>query len=714
MLTVMNLNQGKRSVFRNLCSAMLAFGMLAGFAFPPFAWFMLHTPLALSPSFLAMCVAAGLMVGLANYLLFKQVVSKELERVTRQMQALGEKVVAGHNFRDPSAVALLEISSADPIGDITQALNTVTQGVVTRCQREFEVMQQSEARFRLLTENMSDLVCLHEATGIFTYVSPSCEALLGYQPSELTQQHPRQLLHPEDRRVFRRGERGATQGSLQTLTYRLRHSSGHYLWVETRLRTLKDDAGQVVHLVSSSRDVTERKRVEAELERSALYDALTELPNRVLFNDRLTQVLEREKRRPDNGFAVLFLDLDRFKTVNDTLGHTIGDALLVAIGARLQECVRPSDTVARLGGDEFTVLLTDIAGIKDAELAAERIRLAFTRPLEVPGYSLQTSVSVGIAMSATGYDRAEEILRDADIAMYHAKAQGRACYQTFTVELRERILSQLALEEDLREALRQGALEVYYQPIVAVESSQPEGFEALVRWQHPVHGTVSPADFIPLAEETGLIVELDAFVLQAACQQVRQWQLRRAQPQPLFLSVNLSSQSFAQPELPQHLAHVLATSGFPAAELRLELTERVFVQQTAEVAKNLADIRALGVQLYIDDFGTGYSSLSYLQHLPVSTLKIDRSFIEPLMKSLESVELVRTILAMARGLGLKVVAEGIETPEQLARLSDLGCDYGQGYLFSRPLPAAEIEAFMGISVPPAVPNQTPIFGLSKN
>lgn len=676
---------------------MLGFGVVVGLAFPPFAWAVLGTRQALSPAFFGLCVVAGLLVGSANYFLFRRAISRELERFTRGLRDLRGKIVAAHDVRDMSPATLLEVRSDDPTADLTDALNGVTQAVVGRFKHEIGALQQSEAGFRLLTESMSDLVCLHGADGLFAYVSPSSLALLGYTPDELIRRNPRRLVHPDDRHLLGRHlllDVGV--GWPDTLIYRLRHKSGRYLWVETRLRVLEDEAGRPVHLVSASRDVSERKRVEAELARSALYDALTKLPNRVLFFDRLTQVLEREKRRPENGFAVLFLDFDRFKTVNDTLGHSVGDALLVAIGVRLQDCVRPADTVARLGGDEFTILLTDLADPQEAERAAERIRQAFMQTLEVLGHTLRTSASIGIVSSMVGYNHAGEIIRDADIAMYHAKGRGRAGYQTFNVTLRERLLSQLALEDGLREALRQGTFEVVYQPIVTFAAAQAVGFEALVRWRHPVLGMVPLSEFIPAAEETGLIVAIDAFVLREACRQVRRWQLESGATQPLFLSVNFSGQSFAQQGLPEQIAEVLAATGLPAASLRLELTERVFMHETETTAANLEAIRALGVQLYIDDFGTGYSSLSYLQRLPVTTLKIDRSFVEAMNDSAASVELVRTIVTMAKGLGLKVVAEGIETPEQLARLSALGCDYGQGYLFSQPLPPAELEAFIGI------------------
>ncbi len=682
----------KNRIFQTLGIAMIGFGMIVGFVFPLIAWALLGTREALTPAFIVLCVCAGVLVGAVNAYLSRALSARALNRVTRHLHRLRHDDGLTLSLDLPK---LAGIEATDSIGAFTYALHDLTQAFIERSKREYDALQQSEAGFRLITESMSDLVCLHGADGLFAYVSPSSVSLLGYTPEELVRRNPRRLVHPADRYLL---DRRSLAGSAwpETLTYRLRHKEGHYLWVETSFRVLGDEAGRPVHLVSSSRDVSERKRIEEELERSALYDALTKLPNRMLFGDRLTQVMEREKRNPAHTFAVLFLDFDKFKTVNDTLGHSVGDALLVAIGARLQNCVRTSDTVARLGGDEFTILLTDLEGPDGAERAAECIRQAFLQPLNVLGHSLSISASIGIVSSSAGYGHAVEIIRDADIAMYHAKEQGRAGYQTFTPALRQRLLDQLALEDGLREAIRDGGFEVVYQPIMAFAASEPAGFEALVRWHHTKLGAVPLSDFIPAAEETGMIVAVDASVLREACRQVRQWQLERGTAQSLFVSVNVSSQSFGQVDFAEKVAAVLLETGLPATTLRLELTERVFMHETETIRTNLEAIRALGVQLYIDDFGTGYSSLSYLQYLPVTTLKIDRSFVDSLTESATSVELVRTIILMAKGLGLKVVAEGIETPEQLARLNALGCDYGQGYLFAQPLKPDEVAAFIGL------------------
>ena len=472
--------------------------------------------------------------------------------------------------------------------------------------------------------------------------------------------------------------------------------------------------GELELVLGYGRDITERKRVEealqaahdelerrveertAELARAnerlqfdAFHDALTLLPNRALFMDRLGRAIERSARRPDPGFAVLFLDFDRFKVINDSLGHSVGDALLIALGERLKRCLRLADTVARLGGDEFTILLEDASEL-EATRTAERIQQALLRPFALEGHSLHISASIGIVLSNLAYARAEDVLRDADLAMYHAKARGRAGQQVFTKEMRERALSLMALETDLRQAIPRRELEVYYQPIMSVAGGQPVGFEALVRWQHPVHGTISPVTFIPLAEETGLIIEIDRWVLREACAQLRVWQEQFPTLPSLTLSTNLSGQQFAREDLADKVREILAETGFDPRDLKLELTESVLMSSSDSVTETFTRLRALGVGLHIDDFGTGYSSLSYLQRFPVDTLKIDRSFINKMMVSKESAELVRTILAMAANLNLKVTAEGVETPQQLEPLRSLGRAYGQGYLFAKPLAAAAV------------------------
>jgi diguanylate cyclase (GGDEF)-like protein len=432
-------------------------------------------------------------------------------------------------------------------------------------------------------------------------------------------------------------------------------------------------------------ELEERKRAEEKLVYTALHDPLTNLPNRVLLMDRLHHAMERAKRHKDNRFAILFLDLDRFKVVNDSLGHNIGDLLLIESTCRLSACLRGEDTVARLGGDEFVILLEDIQDPTDATRVADRIQHDVALPYVLEGHNVFVSVSMGIVLNEARYERPEDILRDADIAMYRAKGQGRGRYEMFDTTMLARAMTRLELESDLRKAVERQEFIIHYQPIVELGTQQIIGFEALVRWQHPTRGLVSPAEFIPMAEETGLIVPIGHWVLTEACHQIRAWQVQFPADPPLTVSVNLSTRQCAQTDLVQRVAEVLQSTGLNASGLKLELTESMIVEDAESTSDMLSELRALGVQVQIDDFGTGYSSLGYLQKLPIDTLKIDRTFVSRLGKDGSGSEIVQTILALAHNLGMKVVAEGIETDEQLAKLRSMQCEYGQGYLFNKPI-----------------------------
>ena len=551
------------------------------------------------------------------------------------------------------------------------------------------------------------------------YCNAAFTKVTGYAPEEVLGRNCRFLQGPDTAREVVAAIRHALQqGRGCTVVFKNYRKDRTPFWNELTMTPVHDDEGALTHFIGVQHDVTARKEAEAALEHAnqtleaqvrartadlesanarlqhdAFHDALTDLANRALFHDRLAHALEREKRDPTNPFAVLYLDFDRFKVVNDSLGHGVGDQLLVAIAERLLETVRPGDTVARLGGDEFTILLEDLTDASEATLVAERIQKSFSRPLELAEHKVHISASVGVVSSRVGYNEAEEVLRDADIAMYRAKALGKARSVVFDTAMRERALGLMALEADLRRAVEAGAFEVHYQPIVSAPTGRPVGFEALVRWPHPVHGLVSPAEFIPLAEETGLIIDLDRLVLREACAQVASWQ-ERFPERALSLNVNLSGQQFLRADLVAYIEKVLADTGLGARSLRLELTETVMINASAAVQDTVARLKRLGVGLHIDDFGTGYSSLSYLQHLPTDTLKIDRSFIDRLLLSREGEELVRTIISMAHNLGMSVVAEGVETRAQLDLLILLGCEYVQGYFFSKPLAAADAARFL--------------------
>ncbi len=455
--------------------------------------------------------------------------------------------------------------------------------------------------------------------------------------------------------------------------------------VETKMTQIEQAERHVDEL---SLHIAEQQRISQELQHSrehfrhaAFHDALTGLPNRALLLDHLKLAIERARRRSDHLFAVLFVDLDRFKNINDSLGHGVGDLLLIALARRLEGCLRPMDTVARLGGDEFAILLDGLADTRAAIAVAERVQSDLSQPFNLNGHQVYTTASIGITLSATGYLHPENVLRDADTAMYRAKENGKARHELFDTVMHARAVALLTLENDLRRAVERREFQVYYQPIMALDTNRLAGFEALLRWPHAERGFIAPDEFIPLAEETGLIFEIGRWVLAEACRQM--CQMQKLTSHPLTISVNLSSRQFSQPHLIDQIKQTLAETSLDPRCLLLEITESVVMENAEAAATMLKQLRALGVQLSIDDFGTGYSSLSYLHRFPVSMLKIDRTFIGRMSVGDENTEIVRTIITLANNLGMKVVAEGIETEAQLVHLRALNCAYGQGYLFSR-------------------------------
>ena len=439
-----------------------------------------------------------------------------------------------------------------------------------------------------------------------------------------------------------------------------------------------------VHLFGE--DVTERKQSEARLFHDAMHDALTGLPNRPFFMQRLAAALVRHRRGEAPPPAVLFLDLDRFKVVNDSLGHHVGDELLVAVAGRLRACVRETDTVARFGGDEFAVLLEELEDPGYATLVAERIAAAVAAPVNLSGYEVFTGASIGIALGDEGHDRPEYLLRNADMAMYRAKGNGAARYTVFDRAMHASALARLQMETDLRRAMARGEFILHYQPIIALGSGKIIGAEALCRWQHPQQGLIAPGDFIATAEETGVIVPLGDWVLEEACTRLAEWRREFAHAR-MAISVNLSARQFAHGGLIPHILRTLARTGLDARHLKLELTESVLMEGGGATAAMLQQLSALGIDLQLDDFGTGYSSLAYLHRFPIAALKIDRSFVSRMQPDNPTAQLVRSIAGMAKGLNLAVTAEGVETAEQLARVREMGCDFAQGFLISPPLTA---------------------------
>ncbi|UNU23213.1 EAL domain-containing protein [Microcoleus vaginatus] len=600
-------------------------------------------------------------------------------------------------------------------GDVI--IDGVALDISDRKQAE-SALRQSEQRFRSLIENATDITIILDAEGIFRYISPSVKRILGYAPHQAIGRSALEIVHPDDCATITETLHKAIDNpkrSLSPVEYRVRHRNGSWCYVEAVATNLLYDPA-VEGIVINCHDITQRKLAEEQLLHDAFHDALTGLPNRSLFTDRLEHALRMAKRRKDYLFAVLFLDLDRFKVVNDSLGHAIGDQLLVSIARRLEACLRVGDTVARLGGDEFVLLLEDIEGINEATTIVNRLQKKITTPILLDGHEVFITASIGIALSSGEYLEPTTLLRDADTAMYRAKELGRARHEVFNSSMHAHALRLLQLENDLRraiESIREPATEeefppscesvlpplsaapqfiIHYQPIVLIANNTITSFEALVRWQHPERGLVPPGEFITIAEETGLIVPLGRWVLRTACHQIRQWQQLFPSNPPLSVSVNISVKQFSQPDLIEYIDQVLAETNLDGSSLKLEITESVLIENSESVTAMLVQLRTRNIHLCIDDFGTGYSSLSYLHRFPTNTLKIDRSFVSRMggefdfsKGGIDPTEIVRSIVTLSHNLGMDVVAEGVEEASQLSILKGLKCEYAQGFFFSKPV-----------------------------
>jgi diguanylate cyclase (GGDEF)-like protein/PAS domain S-box-containing protein len=552
----------------------------------------------------------------------------------------------------------------------------------------------NEERYALAVQGANDGLWDWNLKNNKIYFSPRWKAMLGYADEEIATilEEWCDRIHPDDREQFQIELSRHLDGVTAHFEHehRILHKDGTYRWMLSRGLAVRDDRGQAYRIAGSQTDITARRRAEAQFSYDALHDALTGLSNRVLFRERLEHVLQLAKRHSEFSFAVLFVDLDRFKVINDSLGHLAGDRLLIGIAQRLKACVRSSDTFARLGGDEFAILLEDVDNKGDAIHLVDRIQQEFKFPFNLGGHEVYAAASIGVLMGTTDYDRAEDLLRDADTAMYRAKERGRGCYEVFDITMRDRAVAMLHLETDLRKALVNQEFQLHYQPIVSLKNNQITGFEALVRWQHPEKGLVSPVEFISAAEETGLILPLGMWVLQEACAQMRAWHEQFPSHPPLSVSVNVSGKQFAQVDLVDRICQILAQTRFAPRYLKLEITESTIVEDLESAKTKLLQLQELGIQVSIDDFGTGYSSLAYLNRFPIDMLKIDRSFIQDIDINLERLEIIRAIVSLADSLKIDVVAEGVETASQLVQLCSLkptsGQEhFGQGYLFSKPL-----------------------------
>jgi diguanylate cyclase (GGDEF)-like protein/PAS domain S-box-containing protein len=617
--------------------------------------------------------------------------------------------------RSPIELPVIMVTARNQSEDIVKALSLGANDYLTKPidfavalaristqlshKRAQEELKESEERYALAARGANDGLWDWNISKGAIYFSVRWKVMLGFQEDEIGDKPEEWFdrIHEADRERVK-DEIAAHQKGLTPhfeSVHRVRHKDGTFRWMLSRGLAIQDPSGKAVRMAGSQTDITEGK----------VSDPLTGLPNRLLFLDRVDRLMKHAKRHTDRTFAVLFLDLDAFKMINDSMGHLIGDQLLLGVAQRLEGCLRASDTVARLGqetftlarmgGDEFTVLLDDLKDPADAERAAERIMKGLSAPFVLGGKEVFTSASIGIALGNASYDHPEELMRDADTAMYRAKSLGKARYEVFSADMRASVMARLELETDLRRALERGEFRNFYQPIVSLQSGEITAFEALLRWQHPKRGLLGPKEFIAVAEDTGLIRELGWWNLRQACSDISEWNAHLSDGRNLLVSVNLSMKQFMQPNLVENIGNLLKELNLSPQALKLEITESTVMEDPAAAVQMLQQMKALGIRLAIDDFGTGYSSLSYLHRFPLDTLKIDRSFISNLTSGgVNGLEIARTIMPLAKNLSLDVVAEGVETAEQVEVLKKLDCKYAQGFYFSKPVAREEVEALL--------------------
>jgi diguanylate cyclase (GGDEF)-like protein/PAS domain S-box-containing protein len=617
-------------------------------------------------------------VGLARKLLDGEIPSYQIEKrcVSKSGEALWisftASVVRGAAGSAPYGLAIIE--------NITARKGTE------------KALRDAKERFASAFDNAPIGMALTSLEGGFLQVNRALCRMTGYSEEELLASQVQDLSHPDDIDAERPYLDQVLSGEIRgyQIDKRYRHADGRTIWVLVNMSLVTDSDGRALHFILQAEDVTQRKQAEEQLVHRSLHDPLTELPNRMLFMDRLAQALRREERRPGS-VAVMFLDLDHFKVINDSMGHEAGDQVLGVIASRLQSILRPGDTVSRFGGDEFVILCEDILDERQAVRIADRLARTVTQPLPLPTGDVVVTASLGIALAMDPTDRPEALIRDADAALYRAKERGRARHELFDAAMGTRAVKRMQTENELRQAIELGQLRLHYQPVVRAGNGQIAGVEALVRWEHPEKGLLGPGEFISVAEETGLIEPLGSWVLHEACLQYGRWQAGAPEGPPLVMAVNLSARELGRQGFVERVAETLAAVPMDPTGLCLEITETVLMEATPSALSALHELRKIGVSLAIDDFGTGYSSLTYLKRFQVDSLKVDRSFVDGLGRDPEDTAIVTAVVALAHALGLSTVAEGVESHEQLEQVQSLGCDFVQGYYFAPPQPAEILQ-----------------------